>query len=94
MLDTDFNSVFSRVVTPSSGWFEVNISNDNVIVDGDFYVGLEWMSELSEGPWLGVDKGPPHHRESWLGTLGYRDKPAKPDEDYMIRAVVLTGESP
>lgn len=94
VLDADFNSIYSQVVMPSVGWFEVDICDERVFVDGYFYIGWEWISESSEGPWLGVDTSFPHYRESWLGTLGYRDKLAKPSEEYMIRAVILTGESP
>ena len=92
VLDADFNSIYSQVVTPSSGWFEVDISDGKVFVNGDFYVGLEWISESSEGPWLSIDTSFPHHMESWLGTLGDKGD-LKPDADYMIRAVVLIQES-
>ena len=89
-LDANFESLYSRVVMPSSGWFEVDISGNNVFVSGDFYVGWQWISESPSGPWLGVDNSPPHHQRSYLGTPGARGQSAPSNEDYMIRAVVRT----
>jgi serine/threonine-protein kinase len=86
VLDEDFNSITSLDAKPSPGWFEVDLSEEGVFVEGDFYIGLEWKS--LEGPWLGVDTDPPHHKESRLGTIVDRGEP-KPDADYLIRAVVL-----
>lgn len=88
VLDADFNSVYSRIVMPSLGWFEVDISDSEVFVDGHFYVGWEWISESPEGPWLGVDTNSPHYQGSWLGVAGEKPQPAF-DGNYMIRAVMM-----
>jgi len=88
VLGADFDSIFSREVTPSEGWFEVDISSDKVFVSGDFYVGWQWITECPNGPWLGVDNTPPHHQRSYVGTPGGAPNPVPSDEDYMIRAVV------
>jgi vacuolar-type H+-ATPase subunit I/STV1 len=38
-------------------------------------------------PWLGVDTTPPHHGQSYLGSVGNPGQP-KSGEDYMIRVQV------
>lgn len=88
VLDLNFTPIFSLEVTPYEGWFEVDISYANIIVNGwqPFYIGLQWISEPSR-PWLGVDTTPPHHEESYLGTVGNPGSP-KSSEDYMIRVSV------
>jgi len=91
VLDQDFNSIYSLVVTPYSGWFEVDVSYANIVVEGDFYVGWQWITEAPSGPWLGVDTTPPHNQRSYLGTLGKRDTSPKSGEDYLIR--VFTQET-
>lgn len=102
VLDATQNSVYSRVVTPSPGWFEVDVSDNNVFVNGDFYVGLQWISQSAdspwpEGPWLGVDTDPPYNQRSYLGPEGnlFHKGSGSPDEqkeDYMIRVVVRAPE--
>jgi hypothetical protein len=93
VLDTNQNSIYSRRVMPSSGWFEVNISGNNVFVSGDFYVGWQWISESPNGPWLGVDNDPPYNKRSYLGSEGNlfhkgSGNPNEQKEDYMIRVEV------
>jgi hypothetical protein len=89
VLDSNFNPIFWLDVTPYEGWFVVDISYANVIVDGTqlFYIGWQWVSDSSKGPWLGVDKNPPHHDSSYIGSPDSPGSP-KPGEDYMIRAIV------
>jgi hypothetical protein len=88
VLDSDFKPIFSRVVDPKEGWFTVDISDANVIVGGtqSFYIGFQWTSPPSR-PWLGVDTTPPHHGQSYLGSVGNPGQP-KSGEDYMIRVQV------
>ena len=93
VLDLNQRSIYSRVVTPTSGWYSVDISGDSVLVDGDFYVGWQWISESPNGPWLGFDKDPPYNKRSYLGSEGNlyfkgTGSPSEQTEDYMIRAVV------
>jgi beta-glucanase (GH16 family) len=88
VLNRQFSSIYSKTVTPSTGWFVVDISSDNVYVSEEFYVGWQWLSD--NPPWLGVDNTPPHNGRSYLGTIGSPGSP-KSDEDYMIRAIVTSG---
>jgi len=88
VLDANFKSIFSKEVIPSIGWFEVDVSSNNVFVQGDFHVAWQWISESPNGPWLDVDTTPPHHQRSYLGVPGSSPIPAQPNEDYMIRVVV------
>jgi len=92
VLDSDFKPIFSRVVDPKEGWFTVDISDANVIVGGtqSFYIGFQWTSPPSR-PWLGVDTTPPHHGQSYLGSVGNLGQP-KSGEDYMIRVQVKVSE--
>lgn len=87
VLDSEFNSIFSRDVIPTSStyaeWFTVDISLDDVFVNGDFYVGIEWTSLTLS---LGVDSSSPHHDRSYLGLLSSPGS-AKSGEDYMIRVI-------
>jgi len=89
VLDHNFNSIFSKEVrTPSQdGWFTIDISDSDIIVDGEFYVG--WQFKYAAPPWLGVDSSPPHHKSSVIGWEGsiWSDYP-KDDEDYLIRVLV------
>jgi hypothetical protein len=93
VLDSDFKPIFSRVVVyPKEGWLTVDISDANVIVGGtqSFYIGFQWTSPPSR-PWLGVDTTPPHHGQSYLGSVGNPGQP-KSGEDYMIRVQVKVSE--
>lgn len=82
VLDATFRSVYFREVTPSPGWFVVDISDANVVVSGDFYVGFQWTNDGP--PYLGVDRTPPYNRRSYLGSIGSPGMP-KENENYMIR---------
>jgi len=92
VLDANFNIQYSRAVTPSSGWFDVDISTNGVNVNGDFYVGWEWLSfsDPVAGPWLGVDNTPPSYDRSYLGAPGARNPSPQSGQDFMIRAKVIT----
>lgn len=89
--DASWNSIYSTEVVPSQGWFERDVSDEHIIVNGDFFVVFQWPTESPNGPWLGLDKTPPHHYgRSYLGNLD-PESPPHPidyDEDYMIRVVV------
>jgi len=99
ILDSNFNSIFSRDVKPSSAdphWFEVDISDANVMVNGDFFVGLEWITLYDKWPrpWLGVDNTPPCYGRSYLGTLSSPPASPKEGENYLIRVVVQKAPEP
>jgi PKD repeat protein len=98
VLDSNFSSIFSQDVQPSSAdphWFEVDISGENVIVNGDFFVGLEWRKLYDEWPrpWLGADKTSPCKR-SYLGSLFSPPVSPKEGENYLIRVVVQKAPDP
>jgi hypothetical protein len=98
VLDSNFSSIFSQDVQPSSAdphWFEVDISGENVIVNGDFFVGLEWRKLYDEWPrpWLGADKTSPCKR-SYLGSLSSPPVSPKEGENYLIRVVVQKAPDP
>ena len=86
----------------SAGWYEIAVSDEGILLNGEFYVGWMWVSEHSCPPcsWLGVDKdGPPHYR-SYLGTIGnlqlVKDVPEDHgvrQENYMIRVILQETES-
>ncbi|MEM2415649.1 MAG: hypothetical protein QXU42_06880 [Thermoproteota archaeon] len=90
VLDSKFNILFSREVVPTPGWFEVDISNVKLIVNGSFYIGWEWISDCSNGPWLGFDVTPPNYNESYVGGPPGTPPTLHPNDDYMIRAIVRT----
>lgn len=85
ILDSNFESIYSKVIKnlPSDQkWFIANISDANVRIKGDFYVGVEWIDpELR----LGVDNEKPYFDKSYLGRLGSSGNP-KLKENYMIRS--------
>lgn len=105
VLNSSQQPVYSKDVffPGGTGWFDVDISGDSVSVSGQFYVGWMWTSEHACPPcsWLNLDKnGPPQYR-SYIGTPGHltlvRDVPEDHgvrQENYMIRAVIETGEAP
>ncbi|MCG2770107.1 MAG: NHL repeat-containing protein, partial [Anaerolineae bacterium] len=89
VLDRNWLPLYTRTVTPSPGWFEVDVSQANVSTDGEFYVAWQWIDDSPQGPWLGIDKTGPHHNQSYLGNLDPANPPqVVSGEDYMIRAVV------
>jgi hypothetical protein len=79
----------SALVTPeSTGWVSVDLSPLGIVVDEDFYVGIEW--ETTDEPALGLDSSSPDSRswvvveDVWLRmqqVLGI-------DQDAMIRVTI------
>ena len=74
-------------VTPAgTGWFVVDLSTYNIVVSGDFYISIEYLS--SQGPAIGMDTTSPID----LRTCS-REPPEllweiSESSDLMIRAVV------
>lgn len=93
ILDSNRLSIFEKSVTPSStGWFDVDLSMENIIVKGDFYIAIEYI--VAKEPMIGCDENKPDGR-SWSldegkwTTLSQLSKTlGEPDGDFMIRAVV------
>ncbi|MCW4052763.1 MAG: carbohydrate binding domain-containing protein [Candidatus Bathyarchaeota archaeon] len=81
--DKDVQSIFSQIVTPASvGWFDVSLASEEVIVKGDFYVAMEYLTILK--PYLGADYNDPDgesYEDPWpLAKIT--------SLDWMIRVVV------
>ena len=87
--DANWGQLYAQDVLPIApsrgGWFEWDVSGDNITVNGDFYVVLQWLTGSSEGPLLGVDRDAPHHSRSYKGAMPPR---RVDDRDYVIRVVV------
>jgi len=69
-----------------TGWFDVDLSSYNIVVSGDFYISIEYLS--SQGPAIGMDTTSPID----LRTCS-REPPEllweiSESSDLMIRAVV------
>lgn len=97
VLDAGFRSAFSLDITPQfDNWLEVDFTSANVSVDGNFYIGLQWLElfDNSPRPYLGVDRKAPHHDASFLGTLGAGQASPRAGEDFMIRVVVRDPSAP
>ena len=79
--DADRNDLMTPfTATPTSdGWFDVDLSGQNVTVSGDFYVG--YLHTVDVDPTLGVDTSSPEARSY---EVPWEEKSL----DYMIRAVV------
>jgi len=79
----DKQSIFSQVVTPTSvGWFDVSLVSEEIVVKGDFYVAMEYLTTLK--PYLGADYNDPDgesYEDPWpLAQIT--------SLDWMIRVVV------
>lgn len=85
VLDENFNSIYSKTVTSNvRGWLVVDISQDNVLLTGNFFVAIQRPDIY---PWLGYQTTPPYANRSYLGSLG-NSGDYKVNENYLIRAVV------
>lgn len=97
VLNANQLSIFSKTVnfSPSSGsWAEVDMLNNYVFVYGDFYIGLQWIYQSPNNPWLFVDTQAPYNKRSYLGVEGslYHKGSGNENEqkeDYLIRVVLL-----
>lgn len=92
VLDANLNVLLLKRVTPYPGWFEVDIENDNVFINGDFFAVVQWIPEYQNedyyyGPFIGVDIDLPHHQRSYVGSVD-SIIPALENEDFLIRATV------
>jgi len=96
VLDSSQRVLFSRDVSypGGSGWFQVDLSSEKLVVQGRFYAGWMWLSSHPCPPcsWLHVDvSGVPRYR-SYIGPVGQlslvKDVPQEDgvrQENYMIR---------
>jgi hypothetical protein len=78
--------VIPSIPNPQNGaWFDYDFWGENVTVNGDFYVVLQWMSDSTTGPWLGLDEDAPHAGRSYEGAI---PPSLINDGDALIRVVV------
>jgi transglutaminase-like putative cysteine protease len=91
ILDANRRSIFDKSATPTAeGWFEIDLSKENIILDGDFYAAMKWI--VPEKPALGADETKPDGRSFFVAADGtwqtYADVRKIKDGDFMIRATV------
>jgi hypothetical protein len=80
--------LFSTMVNPKTrGWFEIDLSQYDIIVESDFYVAIQWLTAYV--PHIGMDNSNPDQR-SYNGDPGDWSLTFGNVFDYMIRAVLET----
>jgi len=86
ILDRYFHSIYYQEIQPMKdpSWFVEDVSRNRILVDGEFFIGVEW---INENFLLGVDKTGPFFNNSYLGRIGNPGLPKK-NENYMIRVSV------
>jgi hypothetical protein len=70
--------------TTIAGWNDVDLSGQNIVVSGDFWIAYKWLGQF-QSPCLGFDNSAPDGR-SFSGSLG--SWTVDGTSDYMIRAVI------
>ena len=69
VLDNNLTVLYSQSITSSApGWFEVDIFDHEILVNGDFYVAAEYTLGGSS-PYIGMDTDPPDNQRSYSGTI-------------------------
>jgi hypothetical protein len=69
------NSTFADMITPFTttvnlGWNDIDLSSYNIVVTGDFLLGLEWTPTTTfDNTWLGFDTSGPDYLRSWCHSL-------------------------
>jgi hypothetical protein len=96
ILDSDRKSVYETSAVPTStGWFAVDLSASNVVVNGEFYAALKWTTK--DAPELGADESKPTGRSffvyqdgSWRTYREVNSEVSKEnlDGNFMIRVKV------
>ena len=91
VLDDSLAVLYSQSVIPSvPGWFEVDIFDQEVLVNGDFYVAAEYTLG-GPSPYIGLDTNPPDNLRSYSGTISSLSLTTG---NLMIRAVVKDASQP
>ncbi|MGD2248803.1 MAG: C1 family peptidase [Candidatus Methanofastidiosia archaeon] len=91
VLKDDLTVLYSESVTPSaSGWFEVDVYEHEILVNGDFYVAAEYTLGGSS-PYIGLDTNPPDNLKSYYGTI---TSLSLSPGNLMIRAIVKNSSQP
>jgi len=100
ILDSNKNDLLPALtVTPgSTGWYDADIAQYKIVIEGDFYIALE--QTVASKPYLGFDESGPDGRGWFVDKKGKWDSSAtataearSPDGDFMIRAVVQPVDS-
>jgi len=65
ILDSDRKSVYETSAVPTStGWFAVDLSANNIVVNGEFYAAMKWTTK--DAPELGADESKPTGRSFFV----------------------------
>jgi hypothetical protein len=75
--------------TTTGGWNDIDLSEMNIIVSGDFWIAYKWLS-LTNSPCIAYEYSTPNGR-SYYGSPGSWTPFA---DDYMIRAVLDPAAAP
>lgn len=97
ILDSNKASLYEKPANPqSTAWFTYDSSNDNVLVQKEFYAAMKWT--VGGSPSLGTDESSGHGRSFFVGADGtwttyhqVNQQVAKIDKDgdFMIRVSVV-----
>lgn len=69
------DSTFADMITPFTttvnlGWNDIGLSYYDIVVTGDFLLGLEWTpTTIYDNTWLGLDTSGPDYLRSWIHGL-------------------------
>jgi len=88
--DTGHNDLIRplRATPTERGWFELDLSPQNLIIGGDFYIG--YLQTTAEAyPWIGLDTTNPDGRSYMVPDWLLVTSRGKPAGDIMIRAEVM-----
>lgn len=69
-------------------WTKVDLENQAITVDGDFYLVYIQTKKNTESPGLATDEDGPNAERSWQLTSGAFSPSPKEEGNYMIRALV------
>jgi hypothetical protein len=93
IMDSNRKPIYEKSATPTdTGWFAVNLSEEKILMQGDFYAAMQWTE--SKAPSLGTDYSDPDGRSFWVSKDGtwtaFKEDPATEgkDADFMIRVTV------
>jgi len=99
ILDSNRKALYEKPAMPTeAGWFSVDLTGQNIVVTGDFYVAMKWT--VGSGPYLGADETMGHGRSfvvlnegTWMTYSELNNKRANKDGNFMIRASVSNSVS-
>jgi parallel beta-helix repeat protein len=90
--DASIQPLHSETVTPTgTGWFTIDLTSKEIIVEGDFWVGMKYLT--LHQPKLGADTSNPDV-ESGESATGFPSSPNISSLDWMIRATIVPSAAP